>query len=335
MYEIVDKVAQYDRRLSKALYKRFLHLVRDDVSWLRTAVEATGKYSKPQPRMRNAEWLINEALDWLVEKAGPTIRTQGTDCFGYTVTVKTCGAPIADADPIFDADRRLALNWIKSRDGIERFCADRCIKQPNFQSAFGTIGARHRSTADAADHRRGPWRNPQRPSSHWRRSDCNRDAPWSSRNLALERRRKAPGRIGRRQARIDPRFAAPPSPLWRDETRGLIDVHLPSAVHPLAASHSPHERIADGCALTTDLHHSRSHRSDRHLGRQHPPRDEKGSYVEVPERPARFLRGDVESWFQIGDAAKRAPAKSFTSVRITEDARELPATMLPTSRRAA
>jgi predicted DNA-binding transcriptional regulator AlpA len=33
----------------------------------------------------------------------------------------------------------------------------------------------------------------------------------------------------------------------------------------------------------------------------------------------RFLRGDVESWFQIGDAVKTAPVKSFTPVRVTHD----------------
>ena len=33
----------------------------------------------------------------------------------------------------------------------------------------------------------------------------------------------------------------------------------------------------------------------------------------------RFLRGDVEEWFQIGDAVKTAPVKSFTAVRVTHD----------------
>ena len=33
----------------------------------------------------------------------------------------------------------------------------------------------------------------------------------------------------------------------------------------------------------------------------------------------RFLRGDVEEWFQIGDAAKTAPVKSFTAVRVMHD----------------
>jgi hypothetical protein len=49
----------------------------------------------------------------------------------------------------------------------------------------------------------------------------------------------------------------------------------------------------------------------------------------------RFLRGDVEQWFQIGDSAPTAPVRSFAPVRVTSDARELPSSMLPTSRRVA
>jgi hypothetical protein len=99
---------------------------------LGNAVEALAKYPQAQ-RLHNADRLINEALGWLVEKAGPTISSQGTGTFGYPITVKTCGAPIADPDPIFDADRRLVLNWIKSRDGVERFCADRCIRPADLE----------------------------------------------------------------------------------------------------------------------------------------------------------------------------------------------------------
>jgi hypothetical protein len=33
----------------------------------------------------------------------------------------------------------------------------------------------------------------------------------------------------------------------------------------------------------------------------------------------RFLRCDVESWFQIGDAVKTVPVKSFTAVRVKHD----------------
>jgi excisionase family DNA binding protein len=48
----------------------------------------------------------------------------------------------------------------------------------------------------------------------------------------------------------------------------------------------------------------------------------------------RFRLENVEALLQPG-IAKPAPVKSFAAVRITEDARELPASMLPTSRRAA
>ena len=48
----------------------------------------------------------------------------------------------------------------------------------------------------------------------------------------------------------------------------------------------------------------------------------------------RFLRHDVETWFGIGAAAPVATIKSFTPVKWTSDARELPSTMLHTSRRA-
>jgi len=49
----------------------------------------------------------------------------------------------------------------------------------------------------------------------------------------------------------------------------------------------------------------------------------------------RFLRGDVESWFQIGDAASMAPVKSFTATRISRDSDELPASILRPVRKSA
>jgi hypothetical protein len=49
----------------------------------------------------------------------------------------------------------------------------------------------------------------------------------------------------------------------------------------------------------------------------------------------RFLRGDVESWFMIGDSAPAATARSFTATRISDDAQELPHAFLrQPSRRA-
>jgi hypothetical protein len=48
----------------------------------------------------------------------------------------------------------------------------------------------------------------------------------------------------------------------------------------------------------------------------------------------RFLRADVEAWFGLGESAPTPPVKSFTRTRVTEDAREIPASMLPTSRKA-
>ena len=75
-YEIADERAQFDERMADALYKRFLHLVRDDFSWLGTALAAAAKFPKA-PRIRNADRILNEALDWLVEKAGPTVYSAG------------------------------------------------------------------------------------------------------------------------------------------------------------------------------------------------------------------------------------------------------------------
>jgi excisionase family DNA binding protein len=41
----------------------------------------------------------------------------------------------------------------------------------------------------------------------------------------------------------------------------------------------------------------------------------------------RFLAEDIEAWFKIGSATAPAPVNSFTAVRWTEDASELPASM--------
>jgi hypothetical protein len=139
-YEIEEDRAQYDERMADALYKRFLHLVRDDFSWLGTALEAAAKFPKA-PRIRNADRIMNEALDWLVEKAGPTVYSQVWDFFGSPdpVTIRSSGPLIADPDPIFDADRRLVCSWVKSRDGIDNFCRDRCIEPHNLEQALGRL----------------------------------------------------------------------------------------------------------------------------------------------------------------------------------------------------
>jgi hypothetical protein len=134
--EPVDAPAEYDQRCEAKLYRSFLHLVRDDFSWLGSAVAALARFPQALPLLRNADRIVHEARDWLAEKAGPATASASTDTFGYPITVKTCGAPIADVDPIFDADRRLVCNWIQWRDGADRFCADRCIRLADLDRAL-------------------------------------------------------------------------------------------------------------------------------------------------------------------------------------------------------
>jgi hypothetical protein len=102
-------------------------------------------------------------------------------------------------------------------------------------------------------------------------------------------------------------------------------IHLPPVDRPLAASRSlTTERIAaDGSALTTDLHEEvidATGISEDSIRREM----RKGLPSRFQNGRRRFLRGDVELWFQIGDAVPVSPVKSFAPGRWSDDARELP-----------